>query len=133
MARVLVVDDEEVVRSLLHSVLEPAGHQVLDASDGAEALRVVRRESVDVVFCDLFMPGQDGMETIRDLRRDFPGVPVVAISGGGYGGRVDLLPVARLLGAAQALKKPFRPESVLDAVRQALAGGAPEAGEAAAP
>src|SRR5262249_44040719 len=115
MARVLVVDDEAQVRGLLRTILEPAGHHVLDAGDGAEALRVVRREGVDLVFCDLFMPGQDGLETIRDLRRDFPGLPVVAVSGG-CDGRIDLLPVARLLGAAQTLKKPFRPESVLDAV-----------------
>jgi CheY-like chemotaxis protein len=128
MARVLVVDDDEQIRSILRAILETAGHQVTEAADGAEGFRCAGREPADLVFCDLFMPGQDGLETIRDLRRDFPALPVVAMSGGGYGGELDLLPAARLLGANVALRKPFNPESVLNAVRQALKGDAPAPG-----
>jgi hypothetical protein len=74
------------------------------------------RAAVDLVFCDLFMPDKEGLETIREIRRDHPGVPVVAVSGGGFAGRLDLLGVARRLGAVQAIRKPFTVQAVLEVV-----------------
>jgi two-component system, chemotaxis family, chemotaxis protein CheY len=93
---------------------------VLEAADGDEALRLARAGAVDLLLCDLLMPGRGGIETIRRLRREFPGLPVVVMTGGGCGGWVDLLPAARTLGAAGVLYKPFGPRDVLRAVARAL-------------
>ncbi len=122
MARVLVIDDDDRVRTWMRTVLEGAGHEVVEAADGEEGIRAARRQAVDLTFCDIFMPVREGLETIRDLRRDFPALPIVAMSGGGYGGQIDMLPVAELLGVTRTLEKPFGTQAVLDAVREALAG-----------
>jgi two-component system, chemotaxis family, chemotaxis protein CheY len=121
MVRILIADDEADFRAMLRAGLEAAGHQVEEVEDGDGALRVVGRGAADLVFCDLFMPGKDGLETIRELRLLAPGVPVIAISGGGHCGLVDLLPVAQSLGAAAVLHKPFDMPAALAAVAQALA------------
>jgi CheY-like chemotaxis protein len=76
------------------------------------------------VLCDLFMPGQGGLPTIRELRRGWPGLPVVAVSVGSCGGAEDALPAAQALGAVAALRKPFTVEALLEAVEGALRGGA---------
>src|SRR5947209_4368981 len=101
--RVLIIDDDAKVRAVLRVMLESAGFEAAEAGDGEEGVRAFRRLEADVVLCDLFMPGRDGLEAIRGLRREFPGVKVIAMSGGGFGGAVDMLPAARLLGAAAVL------------------------------
>jgi CheY-like chemotaxis protein len=122
MARILVIDDDRALCGLLRAVLHEAGHEVEAASDGAAGLRLLRdRPEFDLVLCDLFMAGTDGLQTIRALRRGFPGLPVVAISGGGFGGTVDMLPVARLLGAARCLHKPFSLQALVATVDDILA------------
>ena len=70
MARVLVIDDVDYLRELLVIALEEAGHQVSEAREGREAMRLLREQPADLVFCDLFMEGQEGIETIRQLRRE---------------------------------------------------------------
>jgi CheY-like chemotaxis protein len=72
MARILVIDDQDSVREVLHLLLEAVGHQVLLAGGGEEVLRTFRREQADLVLCDVFMPGQDGLDVFRELRREFP-------------------------------------------------------------
>jgi CheY-like chemotaxis protein len=106
MALVLVIDDTPQVRRLLRLTLEVAGHRVREAAGGKEALRLFGREPADLVFCDLFMPEMDGLETMRELRRLNPAVPVVALSGGSDIA-FDAPPVAVALGAAVVLRKPF--------------------------
>jgi CheY-like chemotaxis protein len=133
MPRVLVVDDSSFMRAWLRKVLGPAGFEVAEAEDGGEALRAFRRQPADVVLSDIFMPGQDGLELLRELHRDHPGVHIIVMSGGGLNGNLDLLPLARRLGAAAVLRKPFSPEAALAAVRKALGTTtAPEAAPAAA-
>jgi DNA-binding response OmpR family regulator len=122
--RVLVIDDSAWVREVVRLMLEAAGHEVRVAADGEEGLRAFRRDRADVVLCDLFMPGKEGLETIREFRRDHPGVPVVAMSGGATRGGVDMLPVARSLGACRILPKPFDRASVLAAIEGAVRGPA---------
>jgi CheY-like chemotaxis protein len=119
MARVLIADDDERLREATRAVLESAGHSVIEASDGAEALRLLLRQQADVIVCDMFMQGQDGIETIRRLRRDHPALKIVAMSGGGYLGALDVLKVARHLGALEVLKKPFGRAELLDAIARA--------------
>jgi CheY-like chemotaxis protein len=120
MARVLVVDDDVHARMVTRAILEHAGIEVVEAADGAAGLRAYRDASPDLVVCDLFMPEVDGLELIRQLRRESPGVKVIAISAGGFDGTVDLLAVARRLGATAVLPKPFSPQALVQAVEQAL-------------
>jgi CheY-like chemotaxis protein len=118
--RVLIVDDDVKVRAALRVLLETAGFEVVEAGDGQEGARAYRRQAADVVLCDLFMPGRDGLELIRDLRREFPGVKIVAMSGGGFKGTVDMLPVARFFGAASVLYKPFDQAAAVAALERIL-------------
>lgn len=120
MANILVIDDEEGVRQVVAKVLEREGHKVTEASDGKVALSLMRDAHPDLVVCDLFMPEMDGVEVLRKLRRDHPQLSVVAISGGGYQGQVQLLDVAKKLGAVAVLKKPFELSELVGAVNRAL-------------
>jgi CheY-like chemotaxis protein len=120
MTCVIVVDDDPRLRTMTRILLEEAGHEVVEVADGAAAIGTLRDRGADLVLCDLFMPGFDGLEVIRTLRREFPGVKVIAMSGGGFGGTMDLLAVARHLGAAEILHKPFTQKTVLEAIERTL-------------
>jgi CheY-like chemotaxis protein len=124
MAHILVVDDQGYVRDVLRRLLESAGHDVTVARDGVEGLEAFRDRPADLVLCDLFMPNKDGLQTIEELRRGWPGVPVVAVSGGSADGEWDALPAAEALGAA-TLEKPFTAEALLALLERLLR--APEA------
>ena len=120
-ARILVVDDNASLRRLLAAPLARAGHEVIEAADGAEACRICRDVDVDLVILDLFMPVKDGIETMVELRAFAPGIPIIAMSGGGAdASSLDLLNASELLGAALSLKKPFTMDEMLEAVRKAL-------------
>mgnify|MGYP001486876547 FL=1 len=120
MARILVVDDEEGIRTLIRNMLVREGHQVTTACDGVEALRVVDSQAVDLVITDLIMPEMEGVEMISELRRRFPAIKIIAMSGGGMGGAVDYLRLAKALGAGQTLAKPFTREVLLKMVEAAF-------------
>jgi CheY-like chemotaxis protein len=117
MLHILLVDDEAKVRTAHRLMLERAGFEVAEAGDGEEGVRAYRKRQADVVLCDLFMPGRDGLELILELRREFPGVKIIAMSGGGFTGTVDMLPMARSLGAVGVLYKPFAQATALAAIR----------------
>lgn len=104
---VLVVDDERMMRDFLCAALASLGYSVHLAADGEEGIRQFLAERPSCVLCDLFMPVKDGLEAIPEFRRIDPTVPIAAISGGSSAFPVDLLPVAKTLGAAAALRKPF--------------------------
>ena len=117
MARILITDDHNQVRDVLRVVLQSEGHEVHEAADGNEPILACQQCSFDLLFCDLFMPGKEGLETIKDVRREFPNLKVVAMSGGSpYGGGVDFLHFARLLGADAVLPKPFNRQDILAAI-----------------
>ena len=122
MARVLVVDDHDDSRDLMALMLETAGHQTVLASDGDEAIAALERGTVDLAVIDIFLPVRNGIDVIRDIRRDFPGVKIVAVSAGwgpetlpGREQHCDLgvLSRARDLGAEGALPKPLSQEALL--------------------
>jgi len=117
VTRVLVVDDDADARAVARAILEHAG---IEAVDGAAALRAYRDVGADLVLCDLFMPDMDGLELIRQLRRESPVVKIIAMSGGGFHGTVDMLDVARHLGAAETLPKPFSLHELVQAVERVL-------------
>ena len=118
MVRVLVIDDNQDVRDLIQFILESAGYSVELAADGEAGMRSQHARPADVVITDLFMPNQDGLETIARLRQEYPRVRVVAMSGGGgsviKGGRY--LSTAREVGAHVLLLKPFDLDQLLRAV-----------------
>jgi CheY-like chemotaxis protein len=121
MKRVLIIDDDAQLRGLLRLLLEEAGFDVVEACNGREGVQVFRCLHPDLVLCDIYMPEQDGLETIRQLRRHSPTVKIIALSGGAFGGMVDMLPLARRLGAAVCLHKPFTSSRLLQAVEHVLA------------
>lgn len=118
MPRILVIDDDEDLRTLLGQVLESAGYEVLLASNGAEGIKLFRQVPADLVLTDLFMPEREGLETIMELRRKEPGVAVIAMSGKTLAS--SMLAVARQLGAVETLEKSFSAEQLLRAVENAL-------------
>ena len=121
MPRILLVDDDELLRGALHQILERAGYDVHDASNGKVAVREYRRQRCDVVIMDIVMPDEEGLGTIRELRRVDPNVKIIAISGGGLGKAGDYLGIAKMLGAMRTLAKPFVPEALLAMIAEVLA------------
>lgn len=117
MARVLLIDDDEMLRGAVRRALERAGHSVVEAGDGAAGLRLHREAGADVIIADIFMPEQDGLELIRALRAEAPGARIIAMSGGGRSGKVDLLKDATVFGAARTLRKPFELTELIATVR----------------
>ena len=113
MPLILLVDDNVTFRSLLRTLLERAGHEVLEAAEGDEALRLHRRRPADLVLCDLFMPGKEGLETIQEIRQTSR-VPIIAMTGDGPAFAAVLLRTAELLGATRVLSKPFDTETLLE-------------------
>ena len=107
LLRILVVDDDFHIRESLRIKLEQAGHTVRLAPDGAEAVKFLKREVFDIVVTDILMPDKDGFELIGDIRRKWPKVRIVAISGGGRIGTEQLLVAASGLGADAVIAKPF--------------------------
>ena len=118
LARVLIVDDEESDRVVLRTILQRAGHQVVEAADGAEALEGYEDKGIEVVVTDLQMHNVHGLELITILRDFTPRPGIIAISGTGE----DQLDMAHLLGATKTLQKPVSPEELLAAVDLVLGG-----------
>ena len=119
-ARVLVIDDEENIRLMVQQMLKRAGYDAVAAGDGSEGIRLQREKPADLVITDLIMPGQEGLETIMEIRRSFPKTKIIAISGGGHAGVLDFLPIATQLGALRTLPKPFTHQQLLGLVKEVL-------------
>jgi len=117
-ARILIADDEPGVRSYIRAVLERSGHEVIEAAEGKQALHSALRDPVDLVITDLVMPEQEGIETIRALRREAPGIAIIAISGA-FGGQ--FLKVAQAMGANAVLAKPVSANQLMKTVNEVLA------------
>jgi DNA-binding response OmpR family regulator len=122
--RVLVIEDDEHFRNLTLRWFESYGIEAEGAADGARGLALQRRRPADVIITDIFMPEMEGIETIHDLRAEFPQAKIIAMSGRDPMAKFDVFQVARELGAAKTFKKPFRFEELVAAVRD-LAGALP--------
>ncbi len=118
IAAILIIDDEEPVRQLLRQALEAAGHEVREASTGVEGLRAVCDRQTDLAITDIFMPDMDGLEMVHMLRREFPEVRIIAMSGGG--GDWNAFKVARMLGAHDTLTKPVELSTLMERVGELL-------------
>ncbi len=119
-ASILVVDDEEQIRSTLKQMLESSGYEVMEAPDGNVALWLFKDKPSDLIITDLIMPEKEGIETIMELKRDYPGVKIIAISGGGTGDPKDYLKLAKQIGADSTLAKPFEKDELLKAIDDLL-------------
>jgi len=131
VARVLVIDDEPVVVQMLQRFLERNSFEVATAPDGAAGLEYHRNIPADLIITDILMPGKEGFETIRDIRKTTPLVKIIAMSGGGRNEPRTYLQFATTFGADRAFSKPLDLGQLLTAIHELLAG--PDPARAAAP
>ncbi len=129
MARILIIDDEPQIRSMLRLMLERDGYEVVEAPDGIEGIRAYRQRPADLIITDLIMPNKDGIGMIIDLQKEFPDVRIIAMSGGGLNKPEGYLKGAKKLGAAYTLTKPIDREKMLRAVKNTIKGSASEVEE----
>jgi DNA-binding response OmpR family regulator len=120
--RILVADDDPGIRRTLQIGLTKAGYEVVEARDGAEAMRLWRDDGADLVISDIYMPDKDGLEVIRELRAKSPTTRVIAMTDGGRSKNLDPLRHSETFGASRTIAKPFTLEEMLAIVKQVLAG-----------
>jgi CheY-like chemotaxis protein len=114
---ILVIEDDEDIRQMICEILEDEGYETRQASNGMEGLNVLQRwPEIGIIITDLIMPEKEGIETIAEIRKDFPSVRILAISGGGICMPENYLNLARALGANATLSKPFGRKELLNAL-----------------
>jgi DNA-binding NarL/FixJ family response regulator len=124
VARIVLVDDTDIFREALEVALQRAGHDIIGGASGLGIERLVAQHKADLVITDMLMPDRDGVETVMALRRRYPELRLIAMSGGGSRGNLDL-GVARQLGVSATIAKPFEPAELVELVSGILAGPAP--------
>ncbi len=121
MAKILIADDEESVLEVVRRILAVDGHEVIEARDGEEALRKIRTDKPELAVIDLFMPRKEGLETIMQIRKSFPDLKIIAVSGGNPTHGMSFLELATRLGAHRTLAKPFSMQEIRDTIADLLA------------
>jgi DNA-binding NtrC family response regulator len=116
MAKILLIDDEESVRTVLRIALERDGYDVEEAVNGRQGLALYGERPADLVITDIAMPEMNGLDMMVELTQKFLNVKVIAMSGG-----ADSLTVAKQLGACETVQKPFNLDQLLGMIRYALA------------
>jgi len=132
MSCVLVIDDDELVREVVQTVLLSDGHEVVLALNGQDGIQQYKSQRIDLVVCDVFMPNGDGIETLRELRRMNASLPILMMTGGATmvqaeprrSPDVDFLRMTMLLGATKTIAKPFNVDELLSLVHRCLVSGA---------
>ena len=122
MERILIIDDEQQIRSMLRLMLERDGYEVVEAPDGIEGIKAYREKPADLIITDLIMPNKDGIGMIIELQKEFPDVKIIAMSGGGLNKPEGYLKGAKKLGAACTLTKPIDRKKMLRAVKNVIKG-----------
>ncbi|MBF0118337.1 MAG: response regulator [Desulfobacterales bacterium] len=123
MARILVIDDDDQIRQMLRQMFERLGYEVMDAKDGKEGIGLHCERNADVIITDIFMSEKEGIETIKELKQQFPNVNIIAMSGGSMSGSIGrdaYLKAAKSLGAAKTFTKPIDRRELIDAVQNLL-------------
>ena len=120
MPRILVIDDEQVLRSTVVMILTRAGFTVEEASDGQAGIALFHKNPPDIVLTDIFMPNRDGIEIIKELKHSSPRTKIIAMTGGGHLRMMEMASAAKVLGADHVLDKPFESESLLAAINTVL-------------
>jgi DNA-binding NtrC family response regulator len=125
MEMILVIEDDRGVRELLGDILESGGYRVVLAENGERGLPLLRNMRPNLVVTDIIMPEKEGIETIIAIRREYPDLKIVAISGGGQIGAGYVLHLAQRLGASEIIAKPFTADDLLSRVARCLSSTAP--------
>ena len=120
MKRILVIDDNDHMREILGCMLKRAKYKVSKASDGEIGLRLQQKNPFDLVITDIVMPNKDGIETILELKENYPDLKVIAISGGDFSVPNHTLETATTVGAIRTLSKPFARKQLLETVEEVL-------------
>jgi DNA-binding NtrC family response regulator len=120
MATILIVDDDEKIVETLSIILKKEGYDILTGANGNDGLKLCLEQKVDLVITDIVMPEKEGLETIIDMKKSFPSIKIIAISGGGKIDPEDYLMLAEKFGAQKTLAKPFKKEDILFAVQEVL-------------
>ena len=120
MSKILVIDDDVVVRTAMVQFLADLGYDVVSAEDGQRGMRLFRSEKPDLVITDIIMPEKEGIQTIAEIRRERPDAKVIAVSGGGRVGNTDFLKIARQLGATDVIAKPVDPDDFAARIERCL-------------
>ncbi len=120
MKRILVVDDDDLIRDLIYEILEPQGYQILLAENGNRALEILDKEEIDLIITDIIMPDKEGIETILDIKKRLPHAKIIAMSGGGQLEANSYLSMAKRLGVNATLSKPFDPAKLLGMIQKIL-------------
>ena len=116
--KILIIDDEPGIKNLFRLWLERERFEVFEAENGRDGVRIHRKNPMDLIICDLIMPVQEGIETITQLKSEFPNLGIIAISGGGIIGPDSYLKAARHLGAWRVFAKPVDMKLLIDAIKQ---------------
>ena len=125
MTRVLIIDDDNSVRTATEALLQEHDCVVVLADNGRLGIQMFEEARFDVVLVDIFMPGMDGLETIKCFRERAPAMPIIAMSGlrfrnFGMAPAPDFLGMAAKLGATYCLQKPFNPAQLMAAINVSL-------------
>jgi DNA-binding response OmpR family regulator len=118
--RILLIDDEALVRNALQRVLERAGYEVVTAPDGQKGVQLFQELRPDLVITDIIMPDKEGIQTTLEIRALQPDARIIVISGGGRTRSREFLKLAQQLTGAEILAKPFEAAELLTKIRQAL-------------
>jgi CheY-like chemotaxis protein len=116
MAKILVFDDEPAILLMIKKMLEKAGYEVEVALNGREGMELFEKNKPDLLITDIIMPQKEGLETILELRKKYPELKIIAISGGGRIGPDGYLPTAKYLGADMVFSKPLIRNEFLQAI-----------------
>lgn len=120
MKRILIIDDEPTILLMMKKMIERAGYKVDLASNGLNGIALLEKNSFDLVITDIIMPEKEGLEIISELRRDYPNIKIIAISGGGRLSPEGYLVSADLLGADRVLKKPFERKDLITSINDLI-------------
>lgn len=118
MRTILLVDDDQKIRSLYKAMLSSAEHRVIEAQNGKEGLQLFSKHAVDIVITDILMPEMEGLEFILQLHKKDPQVMIIAISGGGFNSPDEYLPIAKAFGARHTFQKPVKIDDLLAAINE---------------
>ncbi len=121
MAKIIIIDDDEAMRSMLHEAMSDLGHEIVETASSDDAMKAFRKDVTSLIITDIVMPDKNGIDLIMELKRECPEAKIIAMSGGGgIEGRFDYLAIAKLVGAGTVLKKPFTIKELRERVSHVL-------------